>query len=287
MDQCLLKRLARSLMATIVVAIVGVGATFAQQGKSPPVDTSMSAADALHTLASLGANQPGSLNRCPAQYRMTKEEVMDSQGRVIDVIRWKDLPYVHAYHITNVPRTFGDLHYGFKLHYHFGDDRDDARYTWDDGDRDAAACKVYLMLFETEDKANRYAAAVNRLIWENSPEMEAKRSAQFPLIAAQWRSAAVKPSMPDEAHVHQVLAENAVREKNFDKAIDEYEAALEIFPTWPDGQNNLAFLCGETGDYDCGVEHAQDYLELVPNAPDAEAVKDKIIIWKDKLNGNN
>jgi predicted TPR repeat methyltransferase len=59
---------------------------------------------------------------------------------------------------------------------------------------------------------------------------------------------------------------------------------LVIFPTWPEGQFNLAFLCGETGDYGCAVEHMQDYLELVPDAPDAQAAKDKLIIWKDKLN---
>lgn len=108
---------------------------------------------------------------------------------------------------------------------------------------------------------------------------------RFKEEAATWRAASIKPAMPDEAHVHQVLAENAVREKNLDKAMDEYEAALDIFPTWPDGQNNLAFLCGESGDYECAIEHAQEYLELVPNATDAQAVKDKIIIWKDKLKG--
>jgi hypothetical protein len=27
----------------------------------------------------------------------------------------------------------------------------------------------------------------------------------------------------------------------------------------------------------------QDYLELVPDAPDAQAARDKIIIWKDKV----
>jgi tetratricopeptide (TPR) repeat protein len=123
---------------------------------------------------------------------------------------------------------------------------------------------------------------VGGAVWESSSIGKEQRQAFEQRVTA-WHAAAIKPAMPDEAHVHQVLAENAVREKDFDKAIDEYEAALEIFPTWPDGQNNLAFLCGETGDYDCGVEHAQDYLELVPNAPDAQAVKDKIIIWKDKL----
>lgn len=143
----------------------------------------------------------------------------------------------------------------------------------------------YCFVFASEDDARRLAGALRWLV-SNGPQLEARQeesNEHFKTEVVKWQSAVVKPTMPDEAHVHQVLAENAVAEKNIDKAIDEYEAALEIFPTWPDGQNNLAYLCGESGDYDCAVEHAQDYLELVPNASDAQAVKDKIIIWKDKL----
>jgi tetratricopeptide (TPR) repeat protein len=127
----------------------------------------------------------------------------------------------------------------------------------------------YRFVFASEEDASRLAGALRWLV-SNGPQVETQQQDskdQFKTKAVKWQSAAAKPVMPDEAHVHQVLAENAVREKNFDKAIDEYEAALEIFPTWPDGQSNVALICGETGDYDCAVEHMQDYLELVPNAP--------------------
>lgn len=135
---------------------------------------------------------------------------------------------------------------------------------------------------QAQTLSQQFVAAMNRMIWEYTPEGQAQAASVQKALEA-WQSAPVKPAMPDEAHVHQVLAENAVREKNFDKAVDEYEAALEIFPTWPDGQSNVALICGETGDYDCAIEHMQDYLELVPNAADAQAAKDKLIIWKDKL----
>lgn len=143
---------------------------------------------------------------------------------------------------------------------------------------------LYLPL-NSPDAAQKAVAYLDWLI-AHADENAAAGSAmqeKFREDITAWRSAAVKPPMPEDARVHQVLAENAVREKNLDKAIGEYEAALQIFPTWPDGQNNLAFLCGETGDYDCAIEHAQDYLELAPNATDGQAVKDKIIIWKDKI----
>lgn len=145
--------------------------------------------------------------------------------------------------------------------------------------------RLYLFIWNKKEDADSF---VSTLTWltanaEHLPIIAARELSEFNQRIAEWRAASGKAPMPAEAHVHQVLAENAVREKDLDKAIDEYEAALEIFPTWPDGQSNVALICGETGDYDCAIEHMQEYLALVPDAPDAQAAKDKLIIWKDKL----
>jgi tetratricopeptide (TPR) repeat protein len=138
--------------------------------------------------------------------------------------------------------------------------------------------------FDSEDAAFQFASAFDWfLIHPDDPAAEHLGYGLSDEQAASWRSLTAKPAMPEEARAHKVLAENAVQEKNLDKAIDEYDAALQIFATWPEGQFNLAVICGETGDYDCAVEHMQDYVELVPDAPDVQAAKDKIIIWKDKL----
>jgi tetratricopeptide (TPR) repeat protein len=139
--------------------------------------------------------------------------------------------------------------------------------------------------FSSSTGASEFKNALNWLV-AHAAQLPADAAAEqlaFDQKIAGWKASASKPPMPDEAHTHEVLAKHAVEEKNFDKAIYEYEAALEIFPTWPDGQFNVALICGETADYDCAVEHMQDYLELVPNAPDAQAAKDKLIVWKDKL----
>lgn len=131
-----------------------------------------------------------------------------------------------------------------------------------------------------------FIRAFNRMVWEYSPQAAQARQQQenaFLQQANAWRALAVKPAMPEDAYVHKVLAENAYKEKNLPKAMAEYRAALNLFPTWPDGQNNLAILCGESGDYECALKHMQNYLMLVPNAPDARAALDHIIIWRDKL----
>ncbi len=89
--------------------------------------------------------------------------------------------------------------------------------------------------------------------------------------------------LPGEAYRHKVLAEAAVQDKEFLPAADHHRAALDIYPTWPEGQFNLALLSGELKNYAAAVTHMQLYLRLVPNASDAQAAKDKIIIWQDKL----
>ena len=134
--------------------------------------------------------------------------------------------------------------------------------------------------------AKEFKSALDFLSAAARNEFEAKATlefAQFQVAAKSWRETAVKPPMPDAAHDHQVLAEYAFKEKDTDKAINEYTAALGIYPYWPEGQFNLATLAGEKRLYAVAVFHMKEYLELVPDSPDAQAAKDSVIIWRDKL----
>jgi hypothetical protein len=134
----------------------------------------------------------------------------------------------------------------------------------------------------------RFQAALIFLARTTQEEIEAKMAGaleEFKPKAAAWRQLAAKPEMPEEAHRHQVLAENAFQAKDVGKAISEYEAALHVFPYWPEGHYNLAMLGSEIGGrpgYDIAVYNMKLYLELMPDAPDARVAKDSIIIWEDK-----
>ncbi len=108
---------------------------------------------------------------------------------------------------------------------------------------------------------------------------------EFRQRAAAWRTLTVKPPIPEEVRAQRLLAENAVKEKQFEKALDHYEAGLEILPTWPQGQFNAALVAAELKYYADAVEHMQAYLELVPDAPDAQAARDQIAIWQYKAKG--
>jgi len=90
------------------------------------------------------------------------------------------------------------------------------------------------------------------------------------------------PAMPEEAREHKVLAENAFRESNFDKALDEYTSAVGTYPCWPEGWRQRGQLQGQ-GHYYLGAYNSlRHYLYLAPDAPDAQALRDQLIIWRDK-----
>jgi len=135
-------------------------------------------------------------------------------------------------------------------------------------------------------EAQAFADAVNRLRssarGERTPADEADWR-EFQQKAAEWRALAVKPSITEDVRKHRLLAENAVNEKQFDNAVEEYEAGLKISPVWPEGHFNAALLCAELEYYSEAIHHMQAYLELVPEAPDAQQARDQMVIWEAKL----
>ncbi len=65
--------------------------------------------------------------------------------------------------------------------------------------------------------------------------------------------------------------------RKFDKAIDEYRKALKIDPNFPNGHRNLAVvLANDVHQPKDAVKEFQKYLEIMPNAPDADEIKQTI-----------
>jgi tetratricopeptide (TPR) repeat protein len=133
-------------------------------------------------------------------------------------------------------------------------------------------------------KAQAFADALNRLSASARGEPDDDPAwRDFPQKAAAWRALTVKPPISEEVREHRILAENAFREKNLYAAIDEYEAGLALNPAWPEGHFNAALLCAELRFYDDAIQHMRAYIELVPDAPDAQSARDQIVIWRSKL----
>jgi Tfp pilus assembly protein PilF len=63
----------------------------------------------------------------------------------------------------------------------------------------------------------------------------------------------------------------------FDKAVEQYRKALKIDPNFPNGHRNLAVVLSyDLHDTKEGVKEFQRYLELAPNAADAESIRQSI-----------
>ena len=107
---------------------------------------------------------------------------------------------------------------------------------------------------------------------------------EFKQRAAQWRELAEKPALPDAVHREEVLAKYEVtEEKNPELALAHFEKGLAIEPLWPAGQLAAATICSELQKWGCAVTHGQEYLEMMPNGPQSDVLRDKLIIWQDKL----
>ena len=130
-----------------------------------------------------------------------------------------------------------------------------------------------------------YADALNWLAAHARGDDRAQIEAEwrdFQQKAALWRSAATHPPLSDEVRMHRLVAEDALNKKDFNKAIEEYEAGLKIEPLWPEGHYNAALLYGELEDYEDAAWHMRHYLELRPDAPDAAAARDQMLLWQGK-----
>jgi tetratricopeptide (TPR) repeat protein len=128
--------------------------------------------------------------------------------------------------------------------------------------------------------AKNFAAALNRLhVLANDKDKDAAWN-QFRQQAAAWRALATKPPLPDAVRIQRIAAEDAIKNSHPDAALEYYEEGLDLCPTWPEGHFNAALIAAELGDYTDAVEDMQSYLELVPNAADAQSARDQVDLWQ-------
>ena len=78
------------------------------------------------------------------------------------------------------------------------------------------------------------------------------------------------------------MAESYFQNKDFVKAASYYEIGLQIYPTAPDQQNNAALLWAQLNCLEDAIFHLRAYLELRPDAPDAKAARDQLLLWEAK-----
>jgi tetratricopeptide (TPR) repeat protein len=117
---------------------------------------------------------------------------------------------------------------------------------------------------------------------EGAPAPEDAEFAAFSEGAKLWLATTPKPPMSDDARLSKVVAEDAFKRKDFAAALDGYCDALEKHPMWPEGHYNAALLAAQIEDYELAARHIRRYLALAPEAKDAPAAKDKLLLWEHK-----
>ena len=110
------------------------------------------------------------------------------------------------------------------------------------------------------------------------PEIE--RTFQNALRA--YQADPTKLEFPESARRHRIVAEAAVRDKQFDKAAEQYGEALRIAPWWPEGRFNRAQILGELGQFAQAAREMQRFLLLAPQHANARAAQDKVYEWEAK-----
>jgi hypothetical protein len=115
-----------------------------------------------------------------------------------------------------------------------------------------------------------------------TPADAAKELADFQQKAAAWRALNPKPPVSDEVTKKRLLAEDAVEQKNFDAAAGYYRAGVTLDPTWAPGWFNAALINAELKNYADAAFDMKHYLILLPDAPDAAAAKEKVLLWEAK-----
>jgi tetratricopeptide (TPR) repeat protein len=130
---------------------------------------------------------------------------------------------------------------------------------------------------ECEHSGERFAAALNAL--KRSPLLSNFNPDAFRQQAAAWRALPTKPPLAPEAGLRRSLAEDAIKNNQPGEALRFYDEGLSLDPTWAQGWFNAALIAAQLNYYADAALYMRNYLELAPDAQDAQAAREQIAVW--------
>lgn len=130
-------------------------------------------------------------------------------------------------------------------------------------------------------RADRFADAL--FVLANGPPSDPAQDPEFQRAVQQYRAAGGRMQVGEEVRAHRVAAEEAVKEKRFEDAVNEYGEGLKLAPAWPQGHFNRALILAELGAYGAATRGMKRYLLLEPDAENARQVQDKVYAWQAKV----
>jgi len=274
------------LCLLIGLLAIGLGEAIAAAPANQPIkkNVPMSYAEARHVLIQLWENQkPDSSTYHYDKLTVTfigKDKLELYKSLISSVTGARSFKYTFDLTEMNEPyirkQSYWDSHKGYLVAVNRG-----IKYE--------SSHNMFPIIFPLESQAEAFVRALSVLRQYAIKEKEilaseASSFAAFQEKAKTWRALKVKPELPPDVRRFRLLAEDSIKHQEFEKAVQYYEQGLEIEPLWPQGQYNVALLYGEMREYRNAELHMKRYLELVPDAPDAQAARDQMMIWQSKMN---
>lgn len=133
----------------------------------------------------------------------------------------------------------------------------------------------------SQTDAQSAADAMRILVVDARQDLDRRTALSFEKFRLECQGKA-QTAMPDEVRQHQATAESDYAKGDLDDAGDEYLAALKLYPCWPEGLYKRANIMGATRFYPTAMDDMRRYLVLVPDAPDAQALRDQMAAWQSK-----
>lgn len=132
----------------------------------------------------------------------------------------------------------------------------------------------------TPEEATQFALALADL--SRAAGMVAEEDRAFSVRAATWRALTPKPRLSVPGDRNRILGEQAMREKEFSRAVQHFENAVLTDPTWPSGNYNLALLYEAAGQAEEAARYMKRFLLLEPGSREAAAAREKVVIWEER-----
>lgn len=147
-----------------------------------------------------------------------------------------------------------------------------------------SALSPYLAEIENKaieyERAGKYAQAIK--LYAQLLEISPPEKAQW-IRGRVARIISLNPSLVelrDEARKHFLNAEVLFTNNKFEEAAEELEKVSQLQPFNPQIYFNKAIIYEKISDYAKAIENMEVYLQLNPNAPNAQAIKDQIYKWR-------
>lgn len=138
----------------------------------------------------------------------------------------------------------------------------------------------------SQGDAQQIADALRVLVLDARQQVDgmlATRYQKFLGLCQAYLDSKTAAPVPEEARQHALLSQDAASRNDMDKALDESDKTIDSAPCWAQARYQAALLEAQVGYYPVAVQNMKKYLLLDPGAPNAQAVKDQILIWNGRM----